>query len=468
MQSIKRAPATEGALFSKMILFALPIMLTGILQLLYNSADSIIVGRFSGDPNALGAVGSTGSATGLLINMLMGLGAGTSVLVSQFFGAKNDNGVSRTVHTSLTAGLIGGIAFMLIGELVASPLLSLLGTKADLFDSALLYVRIVFLGVPALAVFNFGAAIVRSLGDSKTPLIILSASGILNVILNLVFVIGCDMSVDGVALATITSQYASAVAIIIVLMRVDGPHRFCFSKIGINGAILKRMLKIAIPSAIQSSLFSISNMILQSSINTFTTDEVSGNAIASTLEGFVYTALNSFYTVTLTFVGQNYGAKKIDRTKKVLLYSLLQVTVVGLIVSALIMLFSKELSMLFVDPGAENVEAVITACVTRINVVVIPYILCGYMETFTGFLRGYGYSLMPMISSVFCICIVRVVWAQAIFPLEPFNNIVGLFVIYPITWLLASLFQGAMSFIVYRKAKRRVVAEGGDFGAHRS
>ncbi len=454
MQTIKRAPAVEGPLFSKMIIFTIPIMLTGILQLLYNSADSIIVGRFSGDPNALGAVGCTGSTTALLINMLMGLGAGTSVLVSQFYGARNDSAVSRTVHTSIAAALIGGVFMLAVGETIAEPLLKLLGTKPDLLESALLYVRIIFLGIPGLAVFNFGAAIVRSLGDSKTPLIILACSGLINVILNIVFVIGCGMSVAGVAIATIISQYVSAVTIITVLIRSTGPQKFSFKKMRIDLAILGRMLRVAIPSAIQSSLFATSNMILQVSVNTFPTDVVSGNSIASTLEGFVYTALNSFYTTTLTFVGQNYGAQKFERTKNVMLYSLIQVTVVGLVIGSLMTVFAKPLSLIFVDSSASNSAAVVAASVERLGVVLIPYFLCGYMETFTGFLRGWGYSLFPMLSSVFCVCVMRVLWAQLIFPLSAFNSIKGLFMIYPISWLLAAVFQGTMSIIIYAKAKK--------------
>lgn len=458
MQSIKRAPLTEGRIFSKMILFVLPIMATGILQLLYNSADSIIVGRFSGDPNALGAVGSTGSVTALVINMLMGIGAGTSVLVSQFYGAGNQNGVSRTVHTSVAAALIGGFIFMGIGEAVSSPLLRLLGTKPDLFDSALLYVRIIFLGVPALAVFNFGAAIVRSLGDSRTPLIILASTGLLNVALNLVFVIPCKMSVAGVALSTIISQYVSAVIIVVILMRADGPQKLRLRQLKINGTILVRMLKIGVPSAVQSSLFAISNMILQSSVNTLTTAEVSGNSIATNLDAFTYVTLNSFYTATLTFVGQNYGANKPERTKRVLFYSLIQITVVGLAMGSLMMYFCEPLAMLFVDPTAENAGAVISACVRRCSVELVPYFICGYMETFTGFLRGYGYSLLPMASSVFCICVLRIIWSTFVFPLPAFNSIEGLFIIYPITWFTAALFQGIMSFFVYKKHRRNLRA----------
>ncbi len=455
MQSIKRAPATEGPLFSKMLLFALPIMLTGILQLLYNSADSIVVGRFSGDPNALGAVGCTASTTGLLINMLMGLGAGTSVLVSQFFGAKNSSGISRTVHTSISAGLIGGVLIAVLGELLAEPLLALLGTKPDLFDSALLYVKIIFLGVPGLAVFNFGAAIVRSLGDSKTPLIILASTGFLNVVLNLFFVISCSLSVVGVALATIISQYASAAAIILVLMRADGPQKLSLRKTGIDFSILIRMLKIAIPSALQSSLFSISNMIVQSSVNTFPTATVSGNAVALSVEGFAYTALSSFYTVTLTFVGQNYGAKKFKRTARVLFYSLIQVSFIGLLIGSVMRCFAEQLSAVFVDTAAANSELIIAASVERLNILLIPYFLCGCMEIFTGFLRGWGYSLLPMITTVFCVCVVRVLWARFIFPLDAFNTLAGLCVIIPISWLLAVLLQGIMSLTVYLKNKEK-------------
>lgn len=451
MQTIKHAPATEGPLFSKMILFTIPIMLTGILQLLYNSADSVIVGRFSGDPNALGAVGCTTSATALLINMLMGLGAGTGVLVSQFFGAKNDSGVSRVVHTSLSAGLIGGVFMLVLGEFVSEPLLNLLGTDPVLMPSALLYMRIIFIGVPASAIFNFGAAIVRSMGDSKTPLIILASTGLVNIGFNLFFVIGCGMGVVGVAIATVISQYVSAVLIIIVLKRTSGPNKFYFSKAKIDTQILGRMLKIAIPSAIQSSLFSISNMILQTSINTFPTDTISGAAIGSTIDSFTYIALNSFYHTTLTFSGQNYGACKFERSKKVALYSLIQVTVVGLVLGSLMTVFIEPIASIFVDPGAANTSAVIAAAKERTLIVLIPYVICGYMETFTGFLRGWGYSLLPMLSCAFCVCVVRVLWAEFIFPLEPFNSLSGLFLIYPISWTLASLFQGAMALFISNK-----------------
>ena len=440
-----------------MLLFALPVMLTGILQLLYNSADSIIVGRFSGDQNALGAVGSTGTVTGLLINMLMGLSTGTSVLVSQFYGAKNEGGVTRTVHTSITIAVIGGVLFALLGELAASPLLTLLDTKSDLFDAALLYVRIIFLGVPALAVFNFGAAAIRSLGDSRTPLIILAISGLINVLLNLVFVIGAGMSVAGVALATVISQLISAIGVVAVLMRTDGPHRFYFKKIGINLTILKRMLKIAIPSAIQSSLFSVSNMILQSSINTFSTDEVSGISIGGNIESFMYTTLNSFYTVTITFVGQNYGAHKPKRTKKIIFYSLTQVTIIGLLLASLITLFLEPLTMLFIDPAAGNIAAVTDACIRRCNVCLFAYVFCGSMEATTGFLRGYGYSFLTMASSVLCICVFRAIWAIMIFPnYQVLNTIEGLFIIYPITWILATVAQGIMAIAVYKKKTQSV------------
>ncbi|MBR2467231.1 MAG: MATE family efflux transporter [Clostridia bacterium] len=459
MQTIKHAPATEGPLFTKMILFTIPIMLTGILQLLYNSADSVIVGRFSGDPNALGAVGCTTSATGLLINMLMGLGAGTGVLVSQFFGAKNDSGVSRVVHTSLAAGLIGGVFMFALGEFISEPLLNLLGTDPVLMPSALLYTRIIFIGVPASAIFNFGAAIVRSIGDSKTPLVILASTGLVNIAFNLFFVVGCGMSVAGVAIATIISQYVSAAWIIIVLKRAQGAHRFYFSKARIDAPILGRMLKIAIPSAIQSSLFSISNMILQTSINTFPTDAISGAAIGSTIDGFTYITLNSFYHTTLTFAGQNYGACKFERSKKVVLYSLIQATVIGLALGSLMTVFIEPIASIFVDPGAANTAAVIAAAKERAVIVLIPYVLCGYMETFTGFLRGWGYSLLPMLSCIFCICVVRVLWAKLVFPLPLFNTLSGLFLIYPITWALATLFQfGMMLFVSRKKRIERLVS----------
>lgn len=436
---------------AQILLFALPIMLTGILQLLYNSADSIVLGKFSGNPNDIGSVGCTTTATNLLINILMGLSAGTSVLVAQFYGARDKEKISKTVHTSMALSLIGGVVILVAGELLSAPLLKLLGTKTELYDAALLYMRIIFLGVPALSVFNFGAAIVRSIGDAKTPLIILSASGLINVILNLVFVIAFKMGVAGVALATIISQYASAAAICTVLMRTDSDIKLSVRKLGINLHILSRMLKIAIPSAIQSSLFSVSNMLMASAVNTFSAEQVSGNAVSSSLENFVYTALNSYYTATLTFVGQSYGAKEYKRTRRVLLASLIQVTAIGLITASFMTVFSNQFASFFVDKNAANAGEIIAAATEKMSIMLIPYVLCGYMETFTGFLRGWGYSLVPMLSSVFFVCIVRIIWVQFFFPLEVFHSFGGLFIIYPITWFAASLFMLCMSLIISRK-----------------
>ena len=453
MLNIKRANFTEGAIFSKMMVFAFPIMITGILQLLYNSADHIIVGRFSGDPNALGAVGCTTSTVNLIVSMLSGFAAGTSVIISQLHGAKDNSELSKATHTVLTTGAIGGVFLLLLGEFVAPYMLTVLNTKPDLFSSSLLYIRIIFLGIPGLAIFNLGAAIERSIGDSKTPLIILTISGILNVLLNLFFVIVLGMSVEGVAIATIISQYASGIAIIYMLKRADGPHQFNFKEIGIDGPLLMKVLRVSIPSAIQTSLFSISTILTQNAINSFTTDEVSGSAIAQTIEGFIYIALNSFYTVTLTFVGQNYGAKKANRVKKSVFYSIIQVAFLGVVLGFVGCLFAKPLTSIYLDPTADNVNSILSASVTRINVIMPFYVFCGLMETFTGFLRGCGYSLTPMISSVFCICVIRAMWVLYVFPLPLFNNPRGLYSIFPISWILASLFLGIMCLLVYRKIK---------------
>lgn len=426
---------------------------------MYNSADSIVLGKFSGNPNDLGAVGSTSTATGLLINFLMGFCAGTSVLVSQFYGAENKEKISKTVHTSMVLSLIGGIIILAAGELLSSPLLTLLGTKEELFPAALLYMRIIFLGVPALSVFNFGASIVRSVGDSKTPLVILTVTGLINVVLNLVFVIAFDMGVAGVALATVISQYISAVAICAVLMRTDSEIKFSLKNICIDFKILLAMLKISIPSAIQQSFFSVSNMIMQSAVNTFTAEQVSGNSVASTIEGFVQTTLSSYYTVTLTFVGQSYGAKEYKRTRRILLYSIIQVTAIGLVAGSLMTVFASPLASIFVDKSAANAGAIIAAATEKLTLMLIPYVMCGYMDTFTGFLRGWGYSLLPMLSTTFFICVLRVIWVHIFFPLEVFHSFRMLFIIYPVTWAATTLFMCCMSLIISSKKRLRRLSQ---------
>ena len=323
---------TEGPLFLPMIMFVIPIILTGMLQIVYNMADNIVVGRFSGDEYALAAVGSTTSLSNLIINLLMGVGGGSGVVIAQSYGAKQYDRLSRAVHTSMSFSLIGGVAFCIIGLLISRPALELMDTKEELMSRALLYLRIICLGIPASAVYNFGAAVLRSVGDSKTPLFILSATGIINVILNLIFVISFGMAVEGVALATIISQYISAIVVVFLLVgRKNQPYSLDLKKLRIDVPILKRILALGLPAGFQGTLFSISNIILTAGMNSLATTDIAGKTIAINIEGLVYTAMNSYLHASMTFTGQNYGAKKPERIKKSIIYAVLQVAVIGFV-----------------------------------------------------------------------------------------------------------------------------------------
>lgn len=426
-------------------------MLSGILQLLYNAADNIVVGRFSGDPNALAAVGSTGSLNNLLVGLLMGISAGGGVVVAQYYGAKKFEEIPRIVHTALVFSFIGGVVISVIGLIFCEPILVLMGTKEEVLAKSALYLKIILCGVPAVSVLNSGAAILRSIGNSITPLLILSASGIINVILNLVFVICFKMTVDGVAYATIISQYASAVAVLFCLHRSSECYAFRFRSLCIDKRYLSRVLAIGIPSGLQGSLFSLSNVILQSAVNTFPVDVVSGNTIGSQLEGFTYTCMNSFYQASLTYTGQNYGAKNKHRVNRVLLYSVALVTAVGLFIGLTELLLSDSLSRIFTDTNAENTEAVISAAVDRLKIILPFYFLCGIMEVLTGFLRGLGCSTVPMISSLVGACLFRIVWIAFFFPLPIFNSPLGIYISYPISWTLTCIFHLAtIAFIKHK------------------
>ncbi|MBQ8689351.1 MAG: MATE family efflux transporter [Clostridia bacterium] len=454
--STKKLPLTEGPLFWRIILFALPIMATGVLQILYNMADNIVVGQFSGNPNALGSVGSTSSLTNLIVNLLLGIAAGTSVVVAQAFGAKQDKVVSRAIHTALIFSLVGGLIFMGIGLGVSRPALELMKTRPELLDGAVLYFRIICLGIPATAVYNFGAAILRSVGDSKTPLIILSSTGLINVGLNFFFILVCDMSVDGVAIATIVSQYLSAISVVTVLwLQRNKSYGFSFKKLCFDFALLKRILRFGIPSGIQSSLFSISNIILTSGINSLGDHVIKAYTISNNIDAITYTSCNSFHHAALTFTGQNFGAKKYDRIKRVMIYSLAQVLFFGIAIAQLELLFCNELASLYIDANDVYKEEIMGYARDMMKVLLNTYFLCGIMDVFSGILKGLGYSLAPMIMSLSGICALRIFWVFVVFPLEKFNTHTGLCLSYPLSWTVTALMFLVTLVIVWHKIKRR-------------
>lgn len=448
---------TEGALFGPIFFFVVPIILTGMLQMFYNMADNIVVGQFSGDELALAAIGSTSSLSNLIVNLLMGIAGGAGVVVAQSYGAKDFDRLSRAVHTSVVFSFIGGVVFCIFGLAISGPALTLMGTKAELMSRAILYMRIICLGIPATAVYNFGAATLRSVGDSKTPLLILSLSGIANVLLNLFFVIVCKMSIDGVAIATIISQYISAVAVITILFKRKGmPYTLDKSKLQIDVEILKKILGLGLPAGFQGTLFSISNIILTAGINSLPTTDISGKTIAINIEGLVHTSMNSYLHAAMTFTGQNYGAKKPERIKKTIIYAVIQVFLIGFIGGQLVNIFAKPLVGLYIDPADPNKDAVMAAALELMRFMLSVYFLCGIMDTLSGALRGLGYSNIPMIVSIGAICVLRTIWVTWIFPLEQFNSLIGIYTIYPISWSLGVIAMVIALLIIYPKVKKKL------------
>ena len=446
---------TEGPLFFKIFKFAIPIIFTGLLQICYTMADNIVVGRFSGDVNALGAVGSTGSLVNLTTQLLLGLSAGSSVVVAQGFGAKRESEVSRAVHTAMTTALVGGIFFGLLGIIISHPILSVMGTKPELFEGAKLYYRIICIGVPASALYNYGAAILRSVGDSKTPLIILGFSGLLNVILNLVFVIIFDMTVDGVAIATIASQYLSAILVIFVLCKRKNEcyalsrKKFCF-----DIQLFKRILRLGVPAGVQSSLFGLSNVLMTSGINTLPIVAIKANPIASNIDSIAATMCGAFSSTAMTFIGQNYGAKKLDRIKKSFLYTIIQASVITLAVSLIMLIFAEDLAYIFIDAD-DPLKAEVAKTVKEISTLMLSvYFIGAIMDTVSAAVKALGYSITPMIISLMGICGLRIIWIYFLFPLEPLNSITGLFLIYPITWIITTTGHFITWFVAMRKAKK--------------
>lgn len=421
----------ERSLTGQIVRYIVPLMLTGILQLLYNAADNVVVGRFDGS-NALAAVGSTGALVNLILNVFMGLSVGTAVAVAHDYGANDHEGVQKTVHTSILISIFCGLAVGAFGCLCSGTFLKWMDTPADVLPLSTTYLAIYFLGTPASLVYNFGASILRSVGDTKRPLYYLTISGIINVVLNLVFVIVLHMSVAGVALATIISQYVSMGMILVCLVREKSCCHLDFRKLRIHRDKLQKIIRVGLPAGIQGSVFSVSNVVIQSSINSFGSVVMAGNTAAGQLEGFAYTAMNSVYHAALTFVGQNMGAKKYHMINKVVFRCLVVVMVIGVGVGVLMYAFAEPLLRIYLpnDPEA------IPYGVTRLMYLIIPYFLCGMMEVMVGGQRGMGMSILPMVTSLVGSCLLRIIWIMTIF--AAFRSLTILYLAYPISWALTT------------------------------
>ena len=444
----KEIDMLHGPLAGKILLYTLPLMLSGILQLAFNAADTIVVGRFAGG-DSLAAVGSTGSLINLIINVFMGLGVGVSVSVAHAWGAGNDDAVSRIVHTSIVTAAVGGVLVFFIGFFGCHTFLLWMGTPDNVIDLSTLYMRIYFIGMPGCMLFNFGASALRSIGDTRHPMLFLIVSGVVNVILNLITVIFFRLGVAGVAIATAVSQYVSAALVLAFLARIDNACRLSFSKLRIDRDKLAIILRIGLPAGLQGSVFSISNVLIQSSINSFGSLAMEGNTAASNLEGFVYIVMNSFYHASLTFVGQNVGARQYRRITRILFTCLGLVSAIGLLSGWGIYLLRAPLISIY-RPGQAHV---LEYGAVRMSVIATSYFLCGMMETFTGTLRGMGASLSPMLISLFGACISRVVWIYTVFAAR--RTLFVLYLSYPMSWLLTIVMQIVLYLILKRRLERR-------------
>lgn len=419
---------TKGPIFKELIIFSVPLILSGVLQLLFNAADVIVVGRFAGD-NSLAAVGSTSSFINLMLNLFIGLSIGSSVVSANYFGAGKIRELRNTVHTSMLLSIYSGIGLTILGVIFARPILHLMQAPEEVLVLAVLYLRIYFAGISATVIFNFGSALLRAKGDTKRPLYILMVAGVINVILNLIFVIFFSMDVAGVALATVISQIFAAAFVVILLMKEEDGFKLELKKLKIHKYILIRIIKIGVPAGFQGMMFSISNMVIQSSVNSFGPVVIAGSSAGINIEGFVYLAMNGFSQGALTFVSQNMGAGQKDRIKKLMFISLLTVLVVGEGLGFLVVIFARQILGIY----SKN-PLVIAAGIRRLTIICSTYALCGIMDTMSNIIRGIGHSLLPMVVCIVGVCVFRIVWLSTLFQTPAFHTEFIIFVSYPISW----------------------------------
>ncbi len=448
----------NGPLLGKILLFTLPLMASGILQLLFNAADMVVAGRWAGSV-ALGAVGATAPLINLLINVFMGLSVGANVAIAHFYGARREDEVADTVRTTMGLALVSGFVLVIIGVLLASPLLTLMGTPEEVLPHSVTYMKIFFLGMPATLVYNFGAAVLRAIGDTRRPLYYLSAAGVINIGLNMIFVIIMGMGVAGVAWATIISQTISAALVVRALVKSDGAIHLDIQKITLSRDKVIRIAQVGLPAGLQGAIFAISNVLIQSSVNSFGAIAVAGNTASGNIEGFVYNAMNSYHQTAISFAGQNMGARKYKRVHKTLWLCLMCVTVTGLVMGGLATLFGHQLISLYVNSSEVAAAEVIDFAYKRIVVIMMTYFLCGIMDSVVGVLRGMGYSIMPMIVSLLGACAFRIVWIFTIFRI--IHTPRCLYVSYPISWALTFTVHMICFYTVAWPRIKRLRSQGG-------
>ncbi len=443
----------NGPVLTKMLLFALPLMFSSILQLLFNAADVVVVGRCAGD-NSLAAVGSTTALINLFTNLFVGLSVGANVAAARFHGARQERELQNTVHTAMSLSIISGLILTAMGLFGARKMLVLMQSPPEVLDLAAAYLRIYFMGMTASMAYNFGAALLRAMGDTRRPLYYLLAAGVINVILNLVFVIALRMDVEGVALATVISQVISAVLVVRCLIKEQSGFHLDLKRLTVHPKTLGVILSIGLPAGFQGIVFSASNVVIQSSVNGFGNITVAGSAAAANIEGFVYMAMNSFHQAATSFVSQNYGAGKYKRINRVVLTAQGCVTVTGLVLGNLAVMFGEKLLGIYTDS-----PEVIAMGLIRLGIITRMYALCGMMDVMVGALRGIGRSIMPMIVSLLGACGLRLLWLRTVFMIPEYHTITVVYLSYPISWII-TLSVHIICFVFAKRSIRKKFGEG--------
>ena len=440
---------TRGPILGKMIAFALPVMASGILQLLFNAPDAAVVGRFTG-PEALAAVGSNGPLINLIVTLFMGLSVGTNVLTAQYLGSGRTDDLRETVHTSIVSSAMFGLILVALGFALARPMLNLVGSPPDVIDLSELYIRIYFLGMPSLMMYNYGSAILRAAGDTRRPLVFMLISGVINVALNLLLVIVFRLGVAGVGIATIASETVSAFLVLRCLIHTDEAWRFRWSEARISWPKLGRMTRIGLPAGLQGASFAISNILIQSSINSFGSVTMAGNAAAANIEGFCYVAMDAFSQAAISFTGQNYGARAYRRIDRVLVLTMILGTASGLLFGVPAYLLGGTLLRVFSsDP------AVIDVGLLRMGIICVTQFTSIWMNAPGNVCRAMGRSVFPMVNIITCVCVFRVAWILTVFAAD--HSLKTLYLSYPLSWVLAAI-TGAIYYLVVR---RKLFAEPG-------
>lgn len=443
----------NGTLMDKLISFSIPLMLSGILQLMFNAVDIIVVGRFAGS-ESLAAVGSTTALINVFTNLFIGISLGSNVLAARYYAAGKEREMSETVHSSLTLALISGILMAFAGLFFSRTALEWMGTPDDVIDLAALYMKIYFIGMPFFMLYNYGAAILRAVGDTKRPLLFLVVSGLVNAGLNMIFVICFHMAVEGVAIATVISQLLSCIMVLTCLYRTQGCYQFRFSKLGLKSIYVLQIFQVGIPAGIQSTVINFSNVLLQSSVNSFGSIAMAGYTAANNIFGFLYTSVNSVTQACMSFTSQNYGVGKLKRMDRVLADCMILSVVVAVVLGCICYGFGPEILQIYTE------DAEVIACGMEILAyTTITYFLCGWMDLFPGALRGMGYSAVPMVLSVIGTVGTRVVWIFGIFPYH--RSLAILFISYPASWIITIILQVVCFYFVRRRVHRRSQALAG-------